>query len=105
MRYTWIHAINEPRNFRYNFKTFSRKTFNSSIESPSTPIAERVYARLKLDLMKNDIEDFRVSDKAGREASLILSSKSGQPLTTGVSGLFTCKGNRACIIVLCAGQH
>ena len=58
----------------------------------NTPIAERVYARLKLDLMKNDVEDFRVSDKAGREASLILFSKSGQPLTTGVPGLYTCKG-------------
>ncbi len=58
----------------------------------NTPIAERVYARVKLDLIKHDITDFRVSDKAGREASLILSSKSGQPLTTGVPGLYTCKG-------------
>ena len=58
----------------------------------NTPIEKRVYARLKLDLINNDVEDFRVSDKAGREASLILSSKSGQPLTTGVPGLYTCKG-------------
>lgn len=57
-----------------------------------TPIAERVYARLKLDLINNDVADFRVSDKAGRGGALILSRKSAQPLTEGIPGLYTCKG-------------
>ena len=57
-----------------------------------TPIAERVYARLKLELNKNDVSDYKVSEKAGRDASLVLTSKSGLPLTTGVPGLFTCVG-------------
>lgn len=60
----------------------------------NTPVAERVYARLMLELHNHDLPDFRVSDKAGHDASLVLSSKSGKPLTTGVSGLFTCSGYR-----------
>ncbi|WP_084190926.1 type VI secretion system membrane subunit TssM [Methylomarinum vadi] len=57
-----------------------------------TPVAQRVYSRLKLELSNNDIADFRVSEKAGRDAPLILISKSGKPLSSGVPGLFTCAG-------------
>ncbi len=56
------------------------------------PIAERVYSGLKLELKKNNIADFRVNEKAGRDAALVLASKTGKPLTAGVPGLFTCAG-------------
>ncbi len=58
----------------------------------NTPIAERVYTRMKLELSNSDIADFAVSEKAGRDAPLVLSSKSGKPITKGVSGFFTCAG-------------
>jgi type VI secretion system protein ImpL len=58
----------------------------------NTPMAERIYARLKLELNKKKITDYRVSEKAGRDAALVLSSKNGNPLTKGVPGFFTCKG-------------
>jgi type VI secretion system protein ImpL len=58
------------------------------------PLSERIYARLKLELSDLDIADFRVSEKAGRDAPLVLTSKSGTPLTEGVAGLYTCAGYR-----------
>ncbi len=60
----------------------------------NTPLAKRLYSRLTLELSNIDIPDFRVSEKAGRDATLVLSSKSGNPLTKGVPGLYTCAGYR-----------
>ncbi len=57
-----------------------------------TPIAQRVYAHAKLELNKNKLPDYRVSEKAGRDAAVILSSKSGRSLASGVPSLFTCAG-------------
>ena len=57
-----------------------------------SPLAERVYGRLKLELKKSDVPDFRVSEAAGRDAPLVLARKSGLPLNEGVSGLFTYDG-------------
>lgn len=60
----------------------------------NTPLAKRLYSRLTLELSTIDIPNFRVSEKAGRDATLVLSSKSGNPLTKGIPGLFTCAGYR-----------
>ncbi|MDD5630731.1 MAG: type VI secretion system membrane subunit TssM, partial [Methylococcales bacterium] len=60
----------------------------------NTPLAKRLYSRLNLELSNIDLPEFRVSEKAGRDATLVLSSKSGNPLTKGVPGLFTCVGYR-----------
>lgn len=56
------------------------------------PIAERVYSTVKLELNKSSVPDFKVNEKSGRDATLVLESKSGKPLTTGITGLFTCVG-------------
>lgn len=58
----------------------------------NTAVAERVYARLKLELNNADIADFRVSEKAGRDAPLVLSNKSGDLFTKSIPGLYTCAG-------------
>jgi type VI secretion system protein ImpL len=58
----------------------------------NTPVAERVYARLKLELNNTDIPDFRVSEKAGRDAPLVLTNKSGEAFTKAIPGFFTCAG-------------
>jgi len=60
----------------------------------NTPIAKRLYSRLNLELINIDIPDFSVSEKVGRDTTLVLSSKSGNPLTKGIPGLFTCAGYR-----------
>jgi len=57
-----------------------------------TPVADRVYARLKLELGHANIPDFLVSEKAGRDAPLVLTSKSGASLAKGIPGFFTCAG-------------
>jgi type VI secretion system protein ImpL len=57
-----------------------------------TPMSERVYTLLKLELENTDIPDFRINEKAGRDALLVFATKSGKSLTQGVPGLFTCKG-------------
>ena len=58
----------------------------------NTPIANRVYSRMKLELADSGITNFSVSEKAGRDAPLVLANKSGEPLTRGVPGFFTCLG-------------
>lgn len=60
----------------------------------NTPIADRIYSRLKLELTNTDIPDFQISEKAGRDALLVLATKSGTPMTKGVPGFFTCAGYR-----------
>ena len=40
----------------------------------------------------SSVPDFRVSDKAGRDALLVLSSKTGNLLNKSIPGLFTCDG-------------
>ncbi|MGZ8213531.1 MAG: type VI secretion system membrane subunit TssM [Methylosarcina sp.] len=58
----------------------------------STPLVDRVYSRLKLELDTTDIPDFQISEKAGRDALLVLSTKSGDPLTRKILGFLTCAG-------------
>lgn len=58
----------------------------------NTTIADRVYARLKLELNNADIADFRVDEKAGRDAPLVLINKNGAPLIKTIPGFFTCAG-------------
>ena len=59
-----------------------------------TPLANRIYRRLKLEFKNSDsdIPDFRINDAAGREAPLVFSRKSGDPVNSGISGLFTYAG-------------
>jgi type VI secretion system protein ImpL len=57
-----------------------------------TPVADRVYARLKQELSNANIPDFLMSEKAGRDAPLVLATKSGAPLTKAIPGFFTCTG-------------
>ena len=60
-----------------------------------TPLAERVYSRLKrLDLGK-DIPEFTVATSAGPSAPLIFARASGKPLNKGVSGMFSYHGYAA----------
>jgi type VI secretion system protein ImpL len=74
------------------------RTLNSDLihqaraQLEDTPAAERVYARLKLELSNSGIPDFQISEKSGRDAPLVLSTKSGAPLTKGIPGFYTCVG-------------
>jgi len=56
------------------------------------PMGDRVYTRLKRDLLRARIPDFDVAAVAGRDAPVVLVRQSGQPLTRGVSGVFTLNG-------------
>ena len=55
-------------------------------------LSERIYTLLKLEMSDSSVVDFRVSDKAGRDALLVLSSKTGNLLNKSIPGLFTCDG-------------
>ncbi len=55
-------------------------------------LSERIYTLLKLEMSDSSVPDFRVSDKAGRDALLVLSSKTGNLLNKSIPGLFTCDG-------------
>jgi type VI secretion system protein ImpL len=57
-----------------------------------TPIAQRIYNRLKRQGLGEDLPEFTVADKVGASAALVFRRASGQPLTKGVPGLFTYDG-------------
>jgi type VI secretion system protein ImpL len=57
------------------------------------PVAERVYARLKMELSADtSVAPWRPSEHAGLNAAQVLTRGSGQPLNAGIDGLFTREG-------------
>ena len=57
-----------------------------------TPLAQRIYNRLKLQGMNIDIPEFTIAKNVGSSAALVFERKSGTPLTKGISGLYTYDG-------------
>ena len=57
-----------------------------------TPIAQRIYGRLKIQGVGNDIPEFTITKAVGSAASLVFTRDSGEPLHKGVPGLFSYKG-------------
>lgn len=55
-------------------------------------LSERIYTLLKLEMSDSSVADFRVSDKAGRDALLVLASRTGNLANKSIPGLFTCDG-------------
>ncbi|WP_118178749.1 type VI secretion system membrane subunit TssM [Paraburkholderia phosphatilytica] len=56
------------------------------------PLAQRMFNRVKRDLEQLKLPEFTVANAAGRNASLVLTRKSGAPLTRGVPGAYTRAG-------------
>ncbi|MES2296685.1 MAG: type VI secretion system membrane subunit TssM, partial [Pseudomonadota bacterium] len=56
------------------------------------PVAARIYNRIKRDMASAKLQEFDVSSVAGRDAALVLTRQSGQPLTRGIPGTFTAVG-------------
>lgn len=56
------------------------------------PLPERVYAEFKRKAATRNIPGFRIDEAAGRDALLVFARASGEPLTAGVSGLYTYTG-------------
>ncbi len=57
-----------------------------------TPLANRVYNRLKQQNIGNNLPEFTILKAAGPSASLVFTRSSGRPLNNGVPGLFTYDG-------------
>ncbi|MCE9687194.1 type VI secretion system membrane subunit TssM [Shewanella sp. AS16] len=58
----------------------------------TVPLAERAYQRIRTELMKSRIPDFRLSDVLGTDGVNVIVRKSGQPLQQGIPGLYTYQG-------------
>lgn len=58
----------------------------------ATPLAQRVYNRLKRQGVGADAPPFTIARAAGSNAALVFTRASGAPLTQGVPGLFTFDG-------------
>ncbi len=56
------------------------------------PLAERVYGRLKRQRFGAELPQFTIAEAGGRDAPLVFRRVSGDPLTEGISGLYTYKG-------------
>ena len=56
------------------------------------PVSQLLYGRTKRDYMSSDKQPFRLSAAMGPGGDKVFERISGQPLNTGVSGLFTYKG-------------
>jgi type VI secretion system protein ImpL len=57
-------------------------------------LGTRVYARIKLSRLSQQVPEFRMSEAIGRDAAIAFVRKSGEPLTKGLPGLYTVKGYR-----------
>ncbi|RAM67991.1 type VI secretion protein IcmF [Pseudomonas putida] len=68
------------------------------------PVAQRVYDRVKRQKLPGGVEDFRVSDAAGRDAALVFRFKSGKPLSEPLPGLFTVQGYRQAFLAASLAQ-
>jgi type VI secretion system protein ImpL len=56
------------------------------------PLAARVYSRLRREGVAQQVADFSLVKEAGPGAAAVFTRASGEPLTKGVSGLFTYNG-------------
>jgi type VI secretion system protein ImpL len=57
-----------------------------------TPLAQRIYTRLKHQGVGADIPEFNIAKVVGPSAPLVFTRASGQPLSKGVPGLFSYDG-------------
>jgi type VI secretion system protein ImpL len=56
------------------------------------PLEQRVYNRIKRELMRAHLPEFSPAGAGGREAGNVFVRKSGEPLTRGVNGMFSPAG-------------
>ncbi len=56
------------------------------------PLAKRVYVRLKESPVAARLDEFRLTEAAGRDAPRVFTRKSGAPLNQGIPGLYTYNG-------------
>jgi len=61
------------------------------------PLAKRAYQSLKQSV-QGDIDDFSISQAAGRDAPLVLVRNSAKPLTAGIPALFTKLGYKKWVL-------
>lgn len=57
-----------------------------------TPIDRRIYNRIRRQGVGSQFPEFTIADVVGPNAGLVFRRASGQPLTTGIQGLFSYKG-------------
>ncbi len=56
------------------------------------PIQQRVYNRLKRELSRSKLPEFSAANAGGRDAPQVFVRRSGEPLTRGISGMFSVAG-------------
>jgi type VI secretion system protein ImpL len=56
------------------------------------PVQQRVYNRLKRQMMRDKLPEFTVVSAGGRDASAVFVRRSGEPLTRGIDGMFSVAG-------------
>ncbi len=57
------------------------------------PLQQRVYNRVKRQLMRDKLPEFSPAGAGGREAATVFVRKSGEPITRGVDGMFSVAGH------------
>ncbi len=56
------------------------------------PLAQRVFQGLRSEMANMNLPEFSVASVAGADAGIVLSRRSGEPLTRGIPGMFTQAG-------------
>ncbi|MFO1294435.1 MAG: type VI secretion system membrane subunit TssM [Rubrivivax sp.] len=62
------------------------------------PLEYRVWSRIKRQYRPGTVPDFSVAGAAGPNAAQVFERASGEPLTKGISGLFTREGHRRVLL-------
>ena len=70
----------------------ARLIADTRIAIARTPLATRIYDRLKRQGVASTLPEFTIANAAGPSAALVFTRASGKPLTSGVPGLYSFNG-------------
>lgn len=82
----------EYRNAPHHVALNQQLVADTRLALARMPVAERLYASVRRAMLKAGLPEFSVAAAGGRDALLVFARRSGDPLTRGVSGLYTRAG-------------
>jgi type VI secretion system protein ImpL len=87
-----LAALFEPAQFDPSLPLDKDLVAQARTSLARMPLAQRMFNRVVRDLEGAKLREFSVANAGGRNAALVLTRKSGAPLTSGVPGAYTRAG-------------
>jgi type VI secretion system protein ImpL len=77
----------------------ARLIADSRLAIARTPLATRIYNRLKRQGVASNLPEFTIANAAGPSAALVFTRASGKPLSSGVPGLYSFNGYHKAFVI------